>query len=206
MNCAMGADQIGRLTIDRCHLKPNGKVSYIKSRRYKKDVMGLWRLFGSTKALIQWAIDNRPNTPAAKSHRLLLVNSKGKGLYDCTEGGDRSRQIANMWYRLLDRAANKAPRFDKGGSKRLGFNSLRDTSAQMVRNMAGGELASIHLAHKHGTADELLVNYTNPTFKQLAKVHRRLERRLALLWEAVDDPTQSPPRPNSSAFGRIKVT
>ncbi len=179
LNCAMGADQIGRLTIDRCHLKEDGKVSYIKSRRYKKDVMGLWRLFGSTKALIQWAIDSRPKTAAAKSHKLLLVNSKGKGLYDRTDSGERSRQIANMWYRLLDRAAKKAPQFAKGGRKRLGFNSLRDTSAQMVRNMAGGELASIHLAHKHGTSDELLVNYTNPIFQQLKKVHRKMERKLA---------------------------
>ena len=43
LNCGMGADQIGRLTINRIKLHDD-RPSYIKSRRFKKDVIGRWRL------------------------------------------------------------------------------------------------------------------------------------------------------------------
>jgi hypothetical protein len=89
--------------------------------------------------------------------------------------------------------------------KKLGFNSLRDTSADFVRQIADGELASIHLAHKHHTTDSLLHCYTNPNFNRLAKVHERIEKVLVPMWEAVSDPTQEPPRPNSNAFAEMEV-
>jgi hypothetical protein len=191
----MGADQIGRLTIDRVVLRDD-KPSYIKARRFKRDVIGRWRLWGATERLIRWAVTNRP----ACGHRLLVVNGKGNPLYGKSENGNRSRQIANAWYRLLDRIEKKQPTF-----RRLGFNALRDTSGNFVRQIATGELASIHLAHKHQTSDGLLHCYTNPNFKRLAKVHRRIEEKLADVWAAVPDPTQEPPRSNSSAFARMDV-
>lgn len=195
LNCGMGADQIGRLTIDRVVLRDD-KPGHIKARRFKRDVIGRWRLWRATERLIRWAIATRPTC----SHNLLVVNRRGNPLYGKSKNGDRSRQIASAWHRLLDRIQKKQPKF-----RRLGFNSLRDTSADFVRQIAKGELASIHLAHKHHTGDELLHCYTNPNFKRLAKVHRRIEEKLADVWAAVPDPTQEPPRPNSSAFARMKI-
>jgi len=195
LNCGMGADQIGRLTIKRIRLRDDG-ASYIKSRRYKKDVIGRWRLWNVTEQLIRWAIARRPRT----DHDILVVNGKGNSLYGKSKNGNRSRQIANMWYNVLNRIRKKKPDF-----RRLGFNSLRDTSADFVRQIARGELASIHLAHKHHTTDGLLHCYTNPNFKQLAQVHKRIEEKLADVWAAVPDPTQEPPRSNSSAFARMEV-
>lgn len=196
LNCGMGADQIGRLRISRVKLRDD-KPSYIKARRFKRDVIGRWRLWNVTVELIKWALITRPESA---EHDILVVNRKGKSLYGKSSGGDRSRQIANTWYRLLDRVQKKAPSF-----RRLGFNSLRDTSAQMVRNVAGGEIASIHLAHKHTTSDTLLGCYTSPNYKVLSKTLRRIERKLAPVWAAVDEPTQEPPRPNSKVFGQMQL-
>jgi integrase len=195
MNCGMGADQIGRLTIKRICLRED-EPSYIKARRLKKKVIGRWRLWDSTKTLIRWAIANRP----ACDHDILVLNGRGNPLYGKSRNGDRSRQIANAWYRLLNRIRRKDSTF-----KKLGFNSLRDTSADFVRQIADGELASIHLAHKHHTTDSLLHCYTNPNFNRLAKVHERIEKVLVPMWEAVSDPTQEPPRPNSNAFAEMEV-
>jgi len=195
MNCGMGADQIGRLTIKRIWLRDD-EPSYIKARRLKKKVIGRWRLWGATETLIRWAIANRPDC----DHDILVVNRKGNPLYGKSKNGDRSRQIANAWYRLLDRVQKRQPTF-----ARLGFNSLRHTSADFVRQTADGELASIHLAHKHHTTDGLLHCYTNPNFNRLAKVHQQIEEKLAAVWAAVPDPTQEPPRPNSNTFARMAV-
>jgi len=195
LNCGMGADQIGRLSLDRLFLNDD-EPSYIHAPRYKRNVIGKWTLWSQTKQLIQWAIKHRPDT----DNNLLLVNSKGNSFYGKSEGGDRSRQIANLWYRVLDRIKRKTPTFP-----RYGFNTLRDTSGQLVRNMAGGELASVHLAHEQTTNDPLLKSYTNPNFERLGIIHQQLEPTLQPLWGAVPNPTIEPPRPNSSKFAKMNA-
>lgn len=66
----------------------------------------------------------------------------------------------------------------------LSFNSLRDTSANMVRQLAGEEVAALHLAHKHQSKDENLRRYTNPVRKPHFKALRRVERRLSAVFMA----------------------
>lgn len=66
----------------------------------------------------------------------------------------------------------------------LPFNSLRDTSANMIRQVAGEEVASLHLAHKHQSKDENLGRYTNPVRKRHFRAIRVLERKLESVFAA----------------------
>ena len=54
----------------------------------------------------------------------------------------------------------------------------------MIRQMAGEEVASLHLAHKHQSKDENLGRYTNPIRKRHFKALKRLGRKLSPVFEA----------------------
>ena len=182
INCAYGADQIGRLRIGEVQERKG--VYYIKRVRKKKKVKGIHRLFAVTVQGIQWATQGREDQ--GKAH--VLLNGNGNPLWRKTKGGNRSKDIPNAWYRLLDRVQKDHP-----GFPRHGFNTLRDTSADMVRRIAGGEVASMHLTHRHQSRDRNLRRYTNPPRSNLFKAQRILERKLSKafvmddsLWENRD--------------------
>jgi hypothetical protein len=130
---------------------------------------------------IKWAIGDRWQEKEAH----VLINSKGNPLWRKTAGGNRSKDIPNAWYRLLDRVQQERPHFP-----RLGFNSLRDTSANMIRQIAGQEVASIHLTHRHQSSDRNLRNYTNVPWKKVFQAQRVLEKRLAEMFKLDSDPWQ----------------
>jgi hypothetical protein len=167
INCAYGADQIGRLKLKEVN---QGDVdTYIMRTRRKKRVRGQHYLFPQTVQGIHWATENR----ATNEDSLVLVNKRGNSLYRKTKGGNRSRDIPNAWYRLLDRIQK-----DHADFPRLGFNALRDTSATLIRDIAGQEIASLQLTHKHQSTDRNLRRYTNPPFERLFNAQRELEQQL----------------------------
>ena len=110
------------------------------------------------------------------------MNQNGKPYWRQTKGGHRAQDIPKLWNRLLDRIQKDHPQF-----RRLSFNSLRDTSADFVRRLAGEEIASLHLAHKHQSPDENLGRYTNPVRRKHVKALLRLEQKLASVFEAIPD-------------------
>jgi hypothetical protein len=177
VNCAYGADQIGRLRVGEV-IEKNG-VHYIKRVRRKKKVKGIHRLFRITYEGLQWAIRGREKDSTAH----VLVNSKGNPLWRKTKGGNRSRDIPNAWYRLLDRVQQDHPSFP-----RHGFNTLRDTSANFVRRIGGEGVASAHLTHRHQHPDRNLRRYTNVPWKVVFRAQRILERKLAEAFTLDGDP------------------
>lgn len=60
----------------------------------------------------------------------------------------------------------------------------------MVRRIAGEEVASIHLTHRHQSRDRNLRRYTNIPWKKVFKAQRILERKLAEVFTLPDDPWQ----------------
>lgn len=98
-----------------------------------------------------------------------------------------SAQIPSAWNRLLKRVQKDFPKF-----RQLSFNSLRDTSSDMIEKMGGTDFASLHLAHKHLSGDKSLRNYVNPNRKKHFKLIRRLEKKLAVIWEGVNVLEQRP--------------
>ena len=178
----MAPDQTGRLRV--LHVKftdKEGGKSFIRRIRRKKKTLAVHALWDITVEALKWAIERRPESP--NDH--LLLNQNGNPLWRLTKGGNRSQDIPNMWHRLLDRIKNK----DIREFRRLPFNSLRDTSGDFVRRIAGGEgVASLHLAHKHQTSDENLGRYTNPLTRRHAKTLLKLEKRIASIFTGVETP------------------
>jgi hypothetical protein len=179
INCAYGADQIGRLRVGEI-MEKRGR-HYIRRVRKKKKVMGVHYLFDITLEGIRWAVGERWEDK--KGH--VLINRSGNSLWRKTKGGIRCKDIPNAWYRLLDRVQRDQPDFP-----RLGFNSLRDTSANMIRKIAGREVASAHLTHRHQSSDRNLRNYTNVPWKKVFQAQRVLEKKLAEAFQLDSDPWQ----------------
>lgn len=124
-------------------------------------------------------MERRPSS----DHDHVLLNQNGNPYWRLTKGSNRAQDIPNIWTRLLDRVRKDHPEF-----RRLPFNSLRDTSGDFIRRIAGGEIASLHLAHKHQTDDENLGRYTNPLRRRHTKAIKRLEEKLATAFADVADP------------------
>lgn len=151
LNCSYGADQAGRLRIRHLHL--DAKVSHIRRIRNKKKTTSIHLLWGQTADGLRWALERRRGQKFEGD--ILLLTEKGQPYWRKTKGGNRSNAIPRLWADLLKRVRVDQPDFPM-----LPFNSLRDTSANMVRQLAGEEVASLHLAHKHQSKDENLRRYT----------------------------------------------
>ena len=179
LNCAYGADQAGRLRVGHLHLKDEG-LSYIRRVRRKKKTRSIHLLWGQTADGLRWALGRREPRPSDTD--ILLLTGKGLPYWRKTRNGNRAHAIPRLWDDLLKRVLRHHPDFP-----RLPFNSLRDTSADMIRRLAGEEVASLHLAHKHQSKDENLGRYTNPVRKRHFRALRRLERKLGLVFSAAGD-------------------
>lgn len=195
LNCSYGADQAGRLRVSHLHLS-DSTTSYIRRVRRKKKTRSIHLLWKQTVEGLRWAMKRREQQ-GIDSEFVLLTNT-GRPYWSKTKGGNRSQTIPNLWTRLLDRVQKDHPNFP-----RLPFNSLRDTSANFVRRIGGGEMASLHLAHKHQSTDDDLNRYTNPVRKKHFKVLRRLEEKLQAVFSAAgSEPWDDQPK---NYIGRAKI-
>jgi hypothetical protein len=182
LNCAYGADQLGRLRTSDLRLSEDGPSNITRIRR-KKKVLGRHRLWRQTVEGLRWALDRRPSlVTEGVSKDVLILNGKGQPYWRKTKGDNRCRDIPNTWYRLVDRVRVDYPAFP-----RYSFNCLRDTSIHFVRQLAGEAAASLHATHKHQSADKHLRRYSNPRWKRLFRVHRRLERKLEKVFAAAPE-------------------
>lgn len=194
LNCSYGADQAGRLRIGHLHL--DGERPYIRRIRRKKKTRSIHILWPQTVEGLRWALDRRRGQDVEGD--LLLLTEKDQPYWRKTKGGNRSNAIPRLWADLLRRVRVDHPEFPT-----LPFNSLRDTSANMVRRLAGEEIALLHLAHKHQSKDENLGRYTNPVRKKHFKALRRLERKLSAVFLAAGDAPWV--RPFKNYMGRAKA-
>ena len=198
LNCAYGADQAGRLRISHLHLaNEEGKASYIRRIRHKKKVLAIHRLWSQTVQALQWALERRKGQKHEQD--FLLLTENGLPYWRQTKGGNRSQLIPNLWQKLLDRVVKDRPDFP-----RLPFNSLRDTSCNMIREIAGEETASVHVAHKHQSKDENLGRYSNPVRRRHFKALRKLERKLASVFAAAGPIPFKHPGKNYIGLEKIK--
>ncbi|MFC1758798.1 hypothetical protein ACFL2H_08525 [Planctomycetota bacterium] len=187
LNCAFGADQTGRLKVNEIRRLKNGRT-IIKRVRRKKKVLGQHLLWHQTVQGVEWAMkvrETRSIQPEAKDR--LLITANGTSYWRKTASGNRARDIPNRWYDLLDRVQQDHPDFP-----RHGFNTLRDTSINLIRRLAGQEVASTHATHKHQSQDRHLRNYSNPPWKRLFRAQAKLERQLKDVFDAAPDPPFEP--------------
>ena len=181
LNCAYGADQSGRLRIK--HLRLDHNVPHIRRVRRKKKILSMHALWAQTKEGLQHFLDTRQESDSP----FLLLTENGLAYWRLTKGGNRAQVIPRLWNDLLDRIEKDHPTFP-----RYAFNTLRDTSANEIRKIAGAEIASIHLAHKHQSKDENLGRYTNPIRRKHFRAIKRLEEKWQAVFEAAPTPWEQP--------------
>lgn len=185
LNCAFGVDQSGRLKISEVLL--DQKPPLISRIRRKKKVLGKHYLWEPTRLLLQWAAQQREKLVNEESGDFLILKQTGKPFWRKTVGGNRARDIPNYWDRLIERIQEDNPAFPK-----VAFNSLRDTSVNRIRQIAGEEIASIHATHKHSSPDENLRRYSNAPWEKVFLAQQELGSQLATVFAVVPDPTVVP--------------
>ncbi|OJW22266.1 MAG: hypothetical protein BGO49_07210 [Planctomycetales bacterium 71-10] len=111
----------------------------------------------------------------------LLITDRGLPFYRRTESGKNVTQIfINKWGALMKRVRKDHPDFP-----RYSFTSLRDTAADRIRHIAGGEVAAVFLMHgKPVKKDDLLDLYTNRPFGEVFRALRQLGRDLQPVFDA----------------------
>jgi hypothetical protein len=196
LNCSYGANQAGRLRVGHLHLSETG-TNYIRRVRREKKNRSMHLLWRQTAEGLQWALKKRERHQ--RDCDFLLLTDAGRPYWTKTQGGNRSQAIPNLWNRLLDRIQKDYPKFP-----RLPFNSLRDTSANLVRRIGDEETASLHLAHKHQSKDENLSRYTNPVRKKHFRVLRKLEKKLQTVFAAAGPDPWKEPKKNYIGLAKIK--
>lgn len=195
INCAYGADQSGRLRVRDVKLDvPRPHIDRIRRKKKTRSVHLLW---SQTEQGLRWALDRRPAS-AETDHVVLTANDLP--YWRQTKGENRSQDIPNLWNKLLDRIQKDHPQF-----RRLPFNSLRDTSIDLIRKLAGEEIARLHSAHKHQSDDQNLRRYSNPVRRRHFKALAKLERKLRRVFESVELPFP-PDQPKIQQQGGPNIT
>lgn len=188
LNCAFGADQAGRVRISEIDFNDDGSPIYLGHLRRKRKVRGSHCLWGHTAEMLKWML-SRHKSPAPSDR--IAIHRNGTSYYRKSKGGNRQNDIAKAWNRLLDRIE-----CDDRSFPRYGFNTLRDTSTNMVRQLGGDELASLHCTHKHQSADKNLGAYSNPRREALYRIHNDMEQLFSGMFDAVPEPR----KPNPQAY------
>ena len=202
LNCGFKGAEQGTILLDHIFLdRPHPNAKYLKEmqryecqpadrfilyKRNKTKVYGEFLLWPQTIEILQWAIKRR-NQICEKlglSVRTLLVTERGTLFYRLTSGKKNQSQIfGNKWDALIKRIRNDK---DHKGFPDYCFTSLRDTAADMIRPIAGGEVASVFLMHgKPVKQDDLLDIYSNRPFGRVFDALRTMQEMLKPMFDAV---------------------
>src|SRR5262245_16683554 len=175
LNCGFGRAEVASLDTaevllrqkhpheEEVGLQSSAADSWVLRIRPKTGVYGEWKLWPETVAGIGWWLRQRAAITTAAKVSTLLVTRKGHRYDAPTKGNHANFQIPNSWFQLTERIRKEQAAF-----RRLSFNKLRKTAGNLVRALAGGEVAGVFLCH--GTpvkADELLDLYSNRPFAKV---------------------------------------
>jgi hypothetical protein len=203
LNCGFGQAEVATLQLAELrlgHRHPKYAVvgDWIMRLRYKSRVYGEWSLWPETAAAVRWLRGRRPADTTATE---LVLSQAGRPLLE-TSGSNRSSKLGNSWAALHRRIAK-----DHGAFRRLSFNKLRKTAADLVRQLADGETAGVFLCHGQAVAaDGLLDRYSNRDFRRVFAANDQVRQRLAPMFAAVPDPFPADYRKSNPALslGTIK--
>ena len=128
-----------------------------------------------------WVLSQRKTAKTKRSDEqdIVFLTERGKPIWHGTEKGHVSDGVSNVWYRLVRRVRKDDPEFPS-----YSFNKLRKTSATRILEIADAETASMILAHKTISEDDLLHHYALLPWEKLYAAQRTLEEQLASVLEA----------------------
>jgi len=178
---------------------------FILYSRNKSKVYGEFLLWQQTLDGLRWAVARQKRICARQKIETsqLLLTEQGIPFFRRTESKkNRSQIFGTKWSGLIERIRKDHPEFP-----RYSFTTLRDTAADRIRHIAGGEVASVFLLHgKPVTKDNLLDLYTNRPFGEVFKALRQLEQDLKPVFDAApNDPWESPMQQYTTLSTREKM-
>jgi hypothetical protein len=182
LNCDFGNMEIATLQVkeiffDYTHQSYPLSGNFIRKIRHKSGVYGEWRLWPETVAGLRWYLARRPQT----KETVVFVSKLGKPISTPTPGNNPNRRIFNTWSKLCDRIAKDFPTF-----RRLSFNKLRKTAANMVKRVSGGEVAGVFQCHGNPVrTDELSDLYNNRPFDKVHEATEQVRQQLAPMFARV---------------------
>ena len=176
--------------VARYELRPDDR--FLLYSRHKSKVYGEFLLWPQTLDGLRWAVERQKRICSRQriESSQLLLTEQGIPFFRRTESKkNRSQIFSNKWAGLIGRIRKDYPDFP-----RHSFTTLRDTAANRVRHIAGGEVASVFLLHGEPVKkDNLLDLYTNRPFGVVFNALRQIEEDLRPVFEAAPiDPWESP--------------
>jgi len=202
LNCGFKGAEQGTLRFEHLFLdKPHPHAVMIREKtgfdirpedrfvlysRNKSKVYGEFLLWPQTLEGLRWAAARHRricDRKKVESSQLLLTD-QGIPFFRRTQSTkNRSQIFVNKWAGLMKRIRKDHPDFP-----RYSFTTLRDTAADRIRHIAGGEVAAVFLMHgKPVKKDDLLDLYTNRPFGEVFKALRQLEQDLQPIFDAAPD-------------------
>jgi hypothetical protein len=176
--------------------------SFVRRIRTKSGVYAEWILWPLTTRAMEWLLkkrkqqtqitqgDGKGRTIPFNSEALVLLTDSGHSFTKPTKSNNPNHQITNGWSRLLKRIRDDQDDSDQEKFPWLPHETLRDTSANWIREEFGGEIAELFLSHGSPLgSDSLLEFYTNKPFGRLFKALQWLETKLKPVFDA------TPPNP-----------
>jgi len=180
LNCAFKQAEIGGLLKREVHLGQvhphykGQKTNYLFRTRRKSGVYGEWKLWTETAVGLAQAMN------ASKSSHAIATETGGD-YAELTAGGNHNQKINSLWKNLI----RTVRREEEAAFRNLPFTALVDTAVDMVREVAGGEVAGIFKCHGKPVSDGLIDLYSgrpfDKVFDALDQVHQRLRPALTAL-------------------------
>ena len=176
LNCAFGASEIGQLRLKFIRFD-EGIIEGIRFKSGNETKHKLWR---QSVIGLRWFIGKRDGVlPKKDEHRdVVFLTERGRPMWHSTAKGNTSDSFANTWNNLIERVQKDNPEFLK-----YSFNKLRKTSATRILKISSAEIASMILAHKTISDDELLHHYALLPWDKLFEAQLQFEREIAAMLE-----------------------
>jgi hypothetical protein len=184
LNCAMGAAELGRLTVgdfllDHQHefskmlkFTSTKDDSFCRYFRPKSKIFGEWILWPETVKWVRWGISRAKRI----GKEVLFIDQDGRDWYR-DEAPNPQYVFANMWTDVTEKL---------GDLPRYPFGSIRDTLPDELRQTVGDEMSSLCLAHgKRTGADKLIDCYSNRPFGRLHRAIRHARKHYAPVLEVL---------------------
>jgi hypothetical protein len=165
LNCAYGCDQLGRLQCEWIDFSQQ----QIKGARFKRATASRHYIWTANAKRLQLAVGGRTSGT-------VFLDDAGQPVYHVTDAGNLSDAISRAWetqlYKRVRKVEGKAfPYFSYG--------KLRKTATTLTLERADPSIASMLLAHKTISDDELLAAYAKLPWEKLYQVQKQLEAELA---------------------------
>jgi uncharacterized protein YerC len=111
------------------------------------------------------------------------MTTRGSPMFNQTEGGNRGQSFTRRWSGLTQRIQKDYHSFPN-----FSFGKLRKTAGNLVRQVAGGEVAGVFLCHGSPVkSDDLIDFYTNRPFTKVFNALKVLEEKLQPVFDAAPD-------------------